>query len=778
MSGFGSSIGASVAASLQTASITGSPTYDAILMAGLISVVLGGIKTLSDYCSVVMTALIQYIISYMTNRFKNRLIGGDILADIYLDKDSDVFRFIKQYIFDAKIPSDLDVSALHAILGEDDQQEKNKKKETYDENGERISNPKDDNAGVKNSFIRYWTIDSEEREKKMEVKLNYASVTEDMFKNTDYYGYDSDVTTKIFKYDNQKDNVLSTYIIKMVLRESKYHSSMKLNLISSNEKFKKDLKSTYVKIVEKFLDERFQMKKNMEYVYKIILSGPICPKLEYLSSSGKVWSDRELGTMKFSDPYETSQTYSGVCSLIEDDIISTNDLAIGLRAENISDINRDYTKCIDIFTTAGHVRKHISGYSSNHFFYYYRKYIDSTTDENMSRWGYYVKNTHLYLMYRINSVWYLCIITHGKIFTKKTLREEIDQFIKMILTADVNQGQGKTDIGLYKRTTDNQWKSYTIDQRNFDTIFLPSSTMREIKNEIDMFVAKEKLYRTYQIPYKKGILFYGPPGTGKTSLVKSLAYEYQFNIYMINVNDDDINDDTICDILNSIGGGGNKILLFEDIDTAFADKEQIKEHVKNDISTNDIQSIVNASSSSSTIQSKTTSSKTKTKTDNTETVSSTIDKNALANIMQNINKPKKYLTYSGLLNALDGVLSNQQGVITIMTTNYRERLGDAFLRPGRIDRQFELKECNDEQIIDMTTKFIQRRIDLLKKDEEKEYYTDTYVKAKAIEMAEKLVDKKGMSVIKPCELQYYLLRYIDSPDDIFTHIGELSNPII
>lgn len=43
---------------------------------------------------------------------------------------------------------------------------------------------------------------------------------------------------------------------------------------------------------------------------------------------------------------------------------------------------------------------------------------------------------------------------------------------------------------------------------------------------------------------------------------------------------------------------------------------------------------------------------------------------------------KKFLTCSGLLNALDGV-------ITIMTTNHIDKLGDAFPRPGRIDRKFE-----------------------------------------------------------------------------------------
>lgn len=47
------------------------------------------------------------------------------------------------------------------------------------------------------------------------------------------------------------------------------------------------------------------------------------------------------------------------------------------------------------------------------------------------------------------------------------------------------------------------------------------------------------------------------------------------------------------------------------------------------------------------------------------------------------------LTYSGFLNALDGVRS-QEGRIIIMTTNHKERLDPALLRPGRIDNSFEL----------------------------------------------------------------------------------------
>lgn len=44
---------------------------------------------------------------------------------------------------------------------------------------------------------------------------------------------------------------------------------------------------------------------------------------------------------------------------------------------------------------------------------------------------------------------------------------------------------------------------------------------------------------------------------------------------------------------------------------------------------------------------------------------------------------------SGLLNALDGV-STPHGLVTVMTTNYPDKLDAALVRPGRVDQRFEI----------------------------------------------------------------------------------------
>ena len=47
-------------------------------------------------------------------------------------------------------------------------------------------------------------------------------------------------------------------------------------------------------------------------------------------------------------------------------------------------------------------------------------------------------------------------------------------------------------------------------------------------------------------------------------------------------------------------------------------------------------------------------------------------------------KVSKKLTFSGLLNALDGVAA-QEGRIIFLTTNHIDRLSKALIRPGRVD---------------------------------------------------------------------------------------------
>lgn len=64
------------------------------------------------------------------------------------------------------------------------------------------------------------------------------------------------------------------------------------------------------------------------------------------------------------------------------------------------------------------------------------------------------------------------------------------------------------------------------------------------------------------------------------------------------------------------------------------------------------------------------------------------------------------VTLSGLLNALDGV-ATPQGLVTVMTTNRRDVIDDALVRPGRIDRDepFELFDVRGPLAEEMIYRF-------------------------------------------------------------------------
>jgi len=69
-------------------------------------------------------------------------------------------------------------------------------------------------------------------------------------------------------------------------------------------------------------------------------------------------------------------------------------------------------------------------------------------------------------------------------------------------------------------------------------------------------------------------------------------------------------------------------------------------------------------------------------------------------IMKNRDEVKGNITFSGLLNLLDG-LSTMDCLVTFITTNYFIELDDAIKRPGRIDYILEFSYMNKEQIYQM-----------------------------------------------------------------------------
>jgi len=127
------------------------------------------------------------------------------------------------------------------------------------------------------------------------------------------------------------------------------------------------------------------------------------------------------------------------------------------------------------------------------------------------------------------------------------------------------------------------------------------------------------------------------------------------------------------------------------------------------------------------------------------------------------------LSFSGLLNAIDGVASHE-GRILIMTTNHIEHLDSALIRPGRIDMQIAFSKVCRETARKIFTEIYKDRpfsthenqIDLSEKIESLD------------DMADRFADGIPEDKWSPAEVVGYLLRYKTDPKAAVDGVEEWS----
>ena len=178
------------------------------------------------------------------------------------------------------------------------------------------------------------------------------------------------------------------------------------------------------------------------------------------------------------------------------------------------------------------------------------------------------------------------------------------------------------------------------DKRSLNTIDLPNNQITHIVNDMTQFVSKEtrEKYKTLGIAHSRMYMLYGPPGTGKTSLIKAIASHLNYSIGIIEF-DKDIDDRLLKRAITK--RPKNTILIFEDIDCLFESRKQSDTCVSN-------------------------------------------------------------VTFSGLLNTFDGVVSHDN-LIIIFTTNHMEILDHALKR--RIDYFLKFDYASKAQIKAMYMRF-------------------------------------------------------------------------
>lgn len=175
-------------------------------------------------------------------------------------------------------------------------------------------------------------------------------------------------------------------------------------------------------------------------------------------------------------------------------------------------------------------------------------------------------------------------------------------------------------------------------KRPLNSVVLEKGVKERIVADIQEFIASHKWYADRGVPYRRGYLLYGPPGTGKSSFIQALAGHLDYSIAIMNLSERGLTDDRLNYLLTRIPQ--RTLVLLEDVDAAYNNRRQKVE----------------------------------------------TDGYAGANV-----------TFSGLLNALDGVASAEERIL-FLTTNHIERLDEALVRPGRVDMTVRIGNATAYQI--------------------------------------------------------------------------------
>ncbi|XWS33798.1 hypothetical protein CRYUN_Cryun22dG0113600 [Craigia yunnanensis] len=186
-----------------------------------------------------------------------------------------------------------------------------------------------------------------------------------------------------------------------------------------------------------------------------------------------------------------------------------------------------------------------------------------------------------------------------------------------------------------------KWESINLEHpATFEKLAMDPELKHAVMEDLNRFVKRKEFYKRVGRAWKRGYLLYGPPGTGKSSLVAAMANYLKFDVYDLQLANI-MRDSDLRKLL--LATGNRSILVIEDIDCSVDlpdrrhgdGRKQPDHHVQ--------------------------------------------------------------LTLSGLLNFIDGLWSScGDERIIIFTTNHKDRLDPALLRPGRMDMHIHMTYCNPQ----------------------------------------------------------------------------------
>lgn len=219
---------------------------------------------------------------------------------------------------------------------------------------------------------------------------------------------------------------------------------------------------------------------------------------------------------------------------------------------------------------------------------------------------------------------------------KATARSQISSLIEEARLTAANKDKSRTVV--YVGDQYGNWARSTARSiRPLSSVILEEGVEEKLVRDAKDFLRSAKWYSDRGIPYRRGYLLHGKPGCGKTSFITALAGEVRMNIYVINLASKALNDEVLAELMRGVPYRG--IVLFEDIDAAF---------------------VPNGPGDGSESDS---------------------EDEGRGRARENLGNG---VTFSGLLNVLDGVAS-AEGRVVFFTTNHFSRLSKALIRPGRVD---------------------------------------------------------------------------------------------
>ncbi|KAF4675750.1 mitochondrial chaperone [Perkinsus chesapeaki] len=260
-----------------------------------------------------------------------------------------------------------------------------------------------------------------------------------------------------------------------------------------------------------------------------------------------------------------------------------------------------------------------------------------------------------------------------------------------------NKEEGKTVI---YNATGHEWRPFGNPKtvRPFDSVILDGAAAETIASDVKEFLSCGSWYLERGIPYRRGYLFYGPPGCGKTSYIMALAGHIQYNIAVLNLGDPTMSDDRLQRLLATVPP--KCLILLEDVDCVLPDYEPSEK------------------------------------------------------AQDPRHQGIRPMTFSGLLNALDGVGSTEERLV-FMTTNRPSLLPPVLVRPGRVDVKVHVGLATREQMRRMFLRFY----------------------PEATEWADEFARKLDGTPLSLADIQGYFLFFKNDPEGCLENAAEFAERV-